>query len=402
MDFPLPPVGEGLLEVELLKWLVAPGDVVKRGQSLAEVMSDKATMEVPSPFEGTITGTLAEPGKKVQVGQVILQYDGKNGTPAPAEKTAPLPLAQPVIDIPEAAPQDRIAAAPSIRMLARKLGLDLSLVRGTGPGGRILLEDITPLIRPPEVAKPITPPKPMYDVGKAGTRVKLLGLRRRIAEQMVAAKSSIPDFTTVDECDFTELVSLRNQLKESFAKAGVKLTYLPFIVKAITRALKDFPIVNSTFDDVGQEITLHDEYHIGIAVAAPTGLVVPVIKNADQKDIAIIAGEIERLSSDVRAGRPKLEDLKGSTYTITSIGNIGGLFATPIINKPEVGIMAVGKIVTRPVFDAQKQVKAAEMGYLSFTFDHRIVDGAIGALFSNAVIRRLQNPAALLLSERMA
>ncbi|MGL6076064.1 MAG: dihydrolipoamide acetyltransferase family protein [Fimbriiglobus sp.] len=402
MDFPLPPVGEGLLEVELLRWLVKPGDQVTRGQSLAELMSDKATMELPSPFVGEIRETLGTPGKKVKVGEVILRYEGA-AAPAIAVPETPTTVA-PAAVMPTvvATTASKVAASPSIRLLARKLNIDLTTVHGTGPGGRVLLEDVTALISSKSEAKAKPIERPAFDFGKAGTRVKLVGLRRKIAEQMVASASTIPHFSYMDECDFTALVNLRNQLKDPMSTAGVKLTYLPFLIKAVTRALKEIPIVNSTFDDASEEITLHDRYHIGIAVAAPTGLVVPVIKDADQKDIAAIAGEIERLSREVRSGKAKIDDLRGSTFTITSIGNIGGLIATPIINKPEVGIVAMGKLVKRPVFDAAGQITAAEMGYLSFSFDHRIVDGAVGAMFGNAVIRRLQNPAALLLADRLA
>jgi len=191
-------------------------------------------------------------------------------------------------------------------------------------------------------------------------------------------------------------VKLRTQLKDVFATKGVKLTYLPFVVKAVARALKEMPIVNATHDDASDETTLHTEINVGIAVAGPQGLIVPVIRDADEKDLAAIGAEIERLSADVRRGRVQPADLKGGTFTVTSIGSIGGLIATPIINRPEVGIMAMGKIVKRPVFDERGAVVPAEMGYLSFSFDHRILDGAIGALFGNAVIRRLHRPAELL------
>ena len=180
----------------------------------------------------------------------------------------------------------------------------------------------------------------------------------------------------------------------------MKLTYLPFFVKAVARALKEIPIINCTYDATTEEMVMHERYNIGIAVAAPNGLVVPVIQDADKKDIAAIATEIERLSSDVRAGRPKVNDMKGGTFTITSIGGIGGLISTPIINTPEVGIMGIGKVVKRPVFDDNGAIKPAEIVYMSFSFDHRIVDGAVGATFGNIVIRHLQNPASLLLPER--
>ncbi len=401
MDFPLPPVGEGLFEVELTRWLVGPGDAVARGQALAEVMSDKATMEVPAPFAGTVTAVVGTPGDKLKVGELLLRY-----TPAgEAVPAAPvLPGSASVVNgaaPPVAAVPARVvkpAAAPSVRLLARKLGVDLARVAGTGPNGRVLLDDLTPHFAPPAAGGRRVAPAPS-EFGVAGTRVKLVGLRRKIAEQMVAAKRTAPHYTYVDECDLTDLVRLRNQLKEPFAAAGVKLTYLPFVVKAVTRALKEVPAVNGFFDAAVEEMVLAADYHIGVAVAGPNGLVVPVIRHADRKDVAAIATEIDRLSTDVRAGRPELADLGGGTFTVTSIGGIGGLLATPILNTPEVGILSVGKVVRRPVYDAAGAVRPADMVYLSFSFDHRFVDGAVGVAFGNAVIRHLQAPATLLLAD---
>jgi pyruvate dehydrogenase E2 component (dihydrolipoamide acetyltransferase)/2-oxoisovalerate dehydrogenase E2 component (dihydrolipoyl transacylase) len=433
MDFALPPVGEGLYEVELIRWLVAPGEAVHRGQPLMEVMSDKATMEVPSPFAGTITELAAEPGGKVQVGQVVLRYDpASNGAAlasgrrqpaenAPTEHALPESQSDPESEPPSrpanagrspepatsngppATPSRLPAAAPSVRHLARKLGVDLARVHGSGPAGRVLLEDLAPFVAPKTATAPAKEPAaPQLHFGTAGTRMKLLGLRRKIAEHMVAAKKAIPDYSYIDECDLTDLVRLRTQLKDTFARVGVRLTYLPFFVKAAARALKEVPIVNCTYDESAEEMILHDHYNIGVAVAAPHGLVVPVVKDADKKDVAAIATEIDRLSADVRAGRPKLDDLKGGTFTVTSIGGIGGLISTPIINTPEVGIMGIGKVVKRPLYDANGHLRPADVVYLSFTFDHRIVDGAVGAAFGNAVIKHLQNPASLLLPERLS
>jgi 2-oxoisovalerate dehydrogenase E2 component (dihydrolipoyl transacylase) len=412
-----PPVGEGLLEVELVRWLVRPGDAVARGQGLAEVMSDKATMEVPAPFAGTITALAATPGTKIKVGQVVLSYEPvgeaavtslereRRGGP----ESAPLRVAAKpeAANGPSHAPGRLPPAAPSVRMLARKMGIDLGRVRGTGPGGRILIDDLAPQLKPrvgaAERPAPVTSGTDTsnLDFGVAGTRRKLVGMRRLIAEHMVEAKKHIPHYSYIDECDMTDLVRLRSQLRDPLASSGVKLTYLAFFVKAAARALKDIPIVNSTFDEPACEVVLHDRYHIGIAVAAPNGLIVPVVKDADRKDIAAIAAEIERLSTDAKTGKSKLEDLKGGTFTVTSVGGIGGLMSTPIINHPEVGIMGVGKVVKRPVYDAHGDLKPADIVYLSFSFDHRVVDGAIGAAFGNAVLRYLQSPALLLLPEKI-
>ncbi|AWM40947.1 Dihydrolipoyllysine-residue acetyltransferase component of pyruvate dehydrogenase complex [Gemmata obscuriglobus] len=443
MDFPLPPVGEGLLEVELVRWLVRAGDVVARGQGLAEVMSDKASMEVPSPFAGTITALAATPGTKIKVGQAILSYDAvgdRSALPAGVKDNSPsgpLPegkasstdtfselhlqgvLDAPSLPLPEGSGRDGASstaagtnghsaplppAAPSVRLLARKFGVDLARVRGTGPHGRILLDDLTPFLTPKSngEARPAATNKTdtsKLDFGVAGTRQKLIGLRRRVAERMVESKRHIPHYSYIDECDLTDAVKLRNQLREPLAKAGVKLTYLAFFVKAVARALKEVPIVNSTYDEAAGEVALHDRYHIGVAVAAPGGLLVPVVRDADKKDIATIAADIDRLSSDAKAGRSKIDDLRGSTFTVTSVGGIGGLISTPIINYPEVGIMGVGKVVKRPTYDANGALKPSDIVFLSFSFDHRVLDGAIGAAFGNAVVRYLQTPAVLLLPE---
>ncbi len=400
-EFPLPPMGEGLYEVELVRWMVHPGDAVRRGQALMEVLSDKATMEVPSPFAGTVSETLAKAGTKIKVGEVVLKYDSGNGAPAAVPVAAPEVRLAPV-EAPVSTSNVPVAA-PSVRHLARKFGIDLARVRGTGPGGRILLDDVAPLLKPPKAGAANGQPKPtehfQFDFGRAGTRVPLAGMRKKIAEKMLASKRHIPHYSYIDECDFSEVVRLRQQLSDHFYRANLKLTYLSFIVKAVAKALKEVPIVNATFNEETHEIALHDRYHVGIAVAAPQGLLVPVIKDADRRDLANIAREIERLSDDARSGRPKIDDLRGGTFTITSIGSIGGLISTPIINHPEVGILGVGKVVKRPVYDEHGNLKPMDVGYLSFSFDHRIVDGAIGAVFGNAVKRHLEKPAVLLMGQ---
>jgi pyruvate dehydrogenase E2 component (dihydrolipoamide acetyltransferase)/2-oxoisovalerate dehydrogenase E2 component (dihydrolipoyl transacylase) len=294
-----------------------------------------------------------------------------------------------------------VKAAPSVRLMARKLGIDLSQIRGSGPQGRILIEDLSRYVLPSGAAKP-DGAAVQADYGKPGTRRKLQGLRRKIAEQMVLSKKVIPHYGYVDECDITDLVRLRGSLREIYAASGIRLTYLAFFVKAVTQALKEVPLVNSTLDEESGEIVLHDHYHIGIAVAAPQGLIVPVIHDADRLDLARIAREIERLGDAARAGKSRLEDLRGGTFTITSIGGIGGLISTPIIRHPEAGILGIGKVVKRPIYDDFGNLRPADMVYLSFSFDHRILDGAIGAAFANALIRRLQQPAALLLPEKLS
>jgi 2-oxoisovalerate dehydrogenase E2 component (dihydrolipoyl transacylase) len=405
MDFALPEIGEGVYEAELIRWLVEPGAAVKRGQPLAEVMTDKATMEVPAPSSGTIVAFRAQPGQQIKVGQVLLTYE--SSTKATTAPTAAMPtatrlqtaIAQNGPVRAEAAGRLPVKAAPSVRQMARKLGIDLSAIHGSGPEGRILIEDLTSAVS----AKPQTAARAevVPDYGKPGTRIKMQGLRRTIAQRMVQSKRAIPHYSYVDECDVTDLVRLRESLRDAYAHASVKLTYLPFFIKAVVAALKEVPIVNSSLDEEAGEIVLHDRYHIGIAAATPAGLMVPVIHDADQKDIGTLAREIERLSSAARAGKSRREDLLGSTFTITSVGSHGGLIATPVINPPEVGILALGKIVKRPVYDAAGQIRPADMIYLSLSFDHRVIDGAVGAVFANAILRHLQNPAALLLPAQL-
>ena len=295
--------------------------------------------------------------------------------------------------MPAAVPSS-VVAAPSVRQMARKLGIDLAALRGSGPGGRVLIDDLSHAVQ-----KTAAPPRrePAFDLGKPGTRVKLVGLRRKIAEHMVRSAQAIPHYSYMDELDASALVSLRDSVKEAYSRAGIRLTFLPFFVKAVAAALREVPLANASLDEQAGEIVLHDRYNVGIAVATPAGLIVPVVRDADKKDIGAIAREIDRLSGDARANRSRPDDLKGGTFTVTSIGGIGGLIATPIINHPEVGIMAIGKVVRRPVYDDKGGLRPADLVYLSFSFDHRVVDGAVGAVFGNAVMRHLRAPATLLL-----
>jgi len=411
MDFHLPELGEGVYEAELVSWLVKPGDVVKRSQPLVEVMTDKATMEVPAPFAGTITALQAEAGQQLKVGQVILAYTPAAATAevqSPRRETAVTVESRPAVTANgngARAPASRstvlVKAAPSVRQLARKLGLDLAHVHGSGPEGRILLDDLTLRLTPASLEPKSAPAESAPDFGTPGTRIKMQGLRRKIADHMVQAKRTIPHYSYIDECDVTDLVRLREALKEPYTRSGLKLTYLAFFVKAVAQALKEVPMVNSSLNEAAGEIVVHDHYHLGIAVATPAGLVVPVIHDADHKDLTQIAGDIEKLGSAARAGKIRREQLLGGTFTITSIGNVGGLISTPVINHPQVGILGIGKVVKRPVYDASGNIRPADLVYLSFSFDHRVLDGAVGAAFGNAVIRRLQNPAVLLLPEKL-
>jgi pyruvate/2-oxoglutarate dehydrogenase complex dihydrolipoamide acyltransferase (E2) component len=408
MDFHLPELGEGVYEGEMTRWLVRAGEKVKPGQVLLEVLTDKATMEVPAPFAGTVESLKVQEGKQIKVGDIILAYKADDGKEAPQAAPA-VASAAPAAGKKAAKGNGAgtaVKAAPSVRVLARQLGVDLTGVQGSGPDGRILLQDLTRVVQPSGAEHPVYQAE--GDFGRPGTRIKLLRLRRAIAEHMVASKKTIPHFTYVDEVDVSDLVKARNGLREAMsahptsvaekgpvAQGGLKITYLPFFIKAVVHALKAVPLANSSLDEESGEIVLHDHYHIGVAVAAAHGLIVPVVRDADKLGLLELAREVDRLTVVVRAGKAKREDLMGGTFTITSFGNFGGLFATPIIHHPQVGIVGIGKIVKRPVFDSQGQVRGADMLYLSFSFDHRVLDGASATAFGNALIGQLQNPFAM-------
>lgn len=404
MDFQLPELGEGVYEVEFLTWKVQVGDTVKSGQALMEVMTDKATMEVPAPFAGTITELKVEPNTTLKIGNTILSYDpaGK----AVAVATSPSKAETESTQLTSTDSNHRlrdtlgIKASPTVRQMARTLNIDLHEVQGTGPKGRILIEDVSGHVQDnSEPSKPKKVKRPKFDYGQPGETIKLQGMRKAIAEQMVKSKSTIPHYSYIEECDVTELVKLRTALRDHFAGKNQRLTYLPFFLKAISRAMKEIPIINATMDEGKQEVHLHESHNIGVAVASPQGLIVPVIKNVESKSIEELTAAVSNFDEISQTGRVSRASLQGGTFTMTSIGSIGGMFSTPVINHPEVAILGIGKIVRRPMFDEHDNVVPAHLVYLSLSFDHRVVDGAIGAEFTNAIIRHLQQPATLLLAE---
>ncbi len=300
MDFHLPELGEGVYEAEVSRWLVKEGEQVNPGQGLLEVLTDKATMEVPAPFAATIQSLRAKEGDKIKVGAVVLTYDSKNLEDAtePSETPKanldnPKPMAKPEL---ANAPAAAVKASPSVRIMASQLGVDLQRIKGSGPKGRILIGDVT-------ASLPLVPKKsasPEFDYGTPGTRVKLAGLRRAIAEHMVKAKQTIPHYTYVDEVDVSQLVSIRASLRQGDVPPGLKITYLPFFIKAVVHALKEVPLVNASLDEAAGDIVLHDEYHIGIAVATTLGLVVPVIRDADRLSVIELAREVDRLTGEAQ------------------------------------------------------------------------------------------------------
>jgi len=403
IEFKLPDVGEGIVEGEIVKWLVKEGDSVNEDQLLVEVLTDKATIQIPSPAKGKVLKLLVKEGAIAKVGEalIIIGAEGET-TQIPISKEEPA-LTKPAspsqttqTEISSAEPE-LVAAPPAIRKLARDINVDLSRIKGTGPSGRITREDVLQASKgQPQSAAQVTIPK-MRPAAGPEERIPLHGIRRIIAEKMVKSRRTAAHVTHVDEVDMTELVALRQKMKSEAEAREVKLTYLPFIVKAVVRALKDHPYLNSSLDDEKSEIVLKKYYNLGIAAAAPDGLVVPIVKAADQKSVMEVAREIETLSEKARTGKLELNELQGGTFTITNIGPFGGVLSTPIINYPEVAIMGVHKITPRAVV-RDGQIVIREMTYLSLSFDHRVLDGAEAALFTNDVIKHLQNPQ-LLLSE---
>lgn len=457
-EFKLPDIGEGLTEGEVVKWLVKEGEAVAGDQPMVEVMTDKATVEITVPRAGTISKILAAEGETIPVGAVMVVIDDGGAaapaaesaasepepapTPTPAPATAPTPApprapapARPPVPARAPAPapaalpapvpaaagprRERTLAAPATRRLARTLGVDLDAVPATGEGGRVTREDVerfaaggataplpptataTAAVSPPAAAAPALPERPAVPAPTAPAEdevIVLRGMRGKIAEQMVRSKQFSPHFTFVDECDMTEVAVLRAQAKAYAAERGVKLTYLPFIIKALVQTLKKFPSVNSLVDDSSNSYIIRSEYNVGLATDTEAGLMVPVVKHADRRSLLDLAAEIQHLTTLARAKRIALEDLKGGTISITSAGSIGGILATPILNYPEVAILGVYKIKDRPVV-RDGEIVVRKMTNFSITLDHRIVDGATAARFLNEVIRLLETPGLMLLED---
>ncbi len=386
-EFRLPDIGEGVAEAEIVKWLVREGDVVAEDQPLVEVLTDKATVEIPSPRAGTIARLGAAEGVVVPVGTVLVTIEVAGGTQT-AGVTAPGVVA------PAAAAPGRIATAamatkgpahpgveavPAARMLAKERGLDLAGVTGSGPHGRITLEDV----------------KRALETRQAGSgpeeRIPLRGLRRKIAEHMAHAARTIPHFTFVAECDMSAVVALREAAKPRAQAAGVRLTYMAYIVRALVPALAKFPYLNATLDDARQEIVLKRHYDIGIAAATDEGLTVPVVHHADRLGLFELAREIDRLATGARNRKLALAELTGATFTVTTTGAVGGVLATPIIHHPQVAILGVHEVKPRAVV-RDGQIVAREMTNLSLSLDHRVVDGQVGAEFLYDVVRNLEDP----------
>jgi len=406
---PIPDLGEGIAEVELVEWRVKPGDVVAEDQILCDVMTDKAAVEIPSSVAGRVVELGGEIGQMLAVGSVLIRIDVQGSAapaappakasaaraspaPSPAPAPAPAPAATSPTPVPAppaaqaAAPSSRTLAAPAVRMRARELGIDLASVRGSGAEGRVVHADLDAL-RQGSVRTSGVPTD-------ATREVKLIGLRRKIAQKMQESKRRIPHFTYVEEVDVTETVALRDELNRQYRASRGELSPLALIVRAVVRAVAAFPQVNARFDDEAGVLTLHDAVHLGVATQTDAGLVVPVLRQAQTLDLWASAAEIARLAATARAGKATREELSGSTITVTSLGKLGGIVSTPVINHPEVAIVGVNRIVARPVVrDGAVQVR--QMMNLSSSFDHRVVDGAVAAAYIQHVRELLEHPATL-------
>ena len=417
--FRLPDIGEGVAEAEIVAWHVAVGDKVKADQNLVDVMTDKATVDISAPIAGVVTAIHGEVGSQARVGSVLVEFEteapgNEAEMPAPAPKpTAPVskPVTPALTAQPEVvaapvraeAPVKRVEpvarpaavinrspfAAPATRRRAHELGVPLQFVPGTGPGGRILPQDLDAYVEHGPTAPGASAGyQPRHNVKD----VKLVGLRRKIAEKMQEAKRRIPHITYVEEIDVTALEALRQTLNESRKEGQPKLTFLPFLVRALVRVIEGFPQFNARYDDEAGVLHEFEAVHVGVAAQTPTGLMVPVVRHAEARPIWDCATEIARVSSAAKAGTASREELTGSTITITSLGPLAGIVTTPIINHPEVAIIGPNKIFDKLAVQGNF-VSTRKMMNLSSSFDHRIIDGYDAACFIQALKRLLEHPA---------
>jgi 2-oxoisovalerate dehydrogenase E2 component (dihydrolipoyl transacylase) len=429
----MPDIGEGIAEVEIVEWRVKVGDIVTEDETLCDVMTDKAAVEVPSPVTGRVMELGGEVGQVMAVGSMLIriesgaggaQDDALSAAPPAASKPLPSTAAAPSTspDVPTMPPPAATAptttggkppqaaartppaspsthpgalAAPAVRERARTLGIDLTRLKGSGPDGRIVHADLDAEAASPTTGKPASTTATAAAAPADGTReVKLIGLRRAIAQKMLQSKRSIPHFTYVEEIDVTEMVALRDELNRQYAVARGELSPLMLAIRAIVRAVKDFPQVNGRFDDEAGVLTLHDAVHLGVATQTDGGLMVPVLRQAQTLNLWDCAEAIAALAAKARTGKATRDELSGSTVTVTSLGKLGGIVSTPVINHPEVAIVGINRIVARPmVRDGTVQVR--QMMNLSSSFDHRVVDGAVAAGYIQRVRQLLETPATL-------
>ncbi len=412
-EFVLPDIGEGIAEGEIVSWKVEVGQEVREEEDFVEVMTDKATVTITVPHSGVIKELKVKEGEVVPVHSVIAVIDtqGAGGEEAPASgegetQASPAPAAPGAGPggPPATAPSEpgKVLAAPATRRRAREAGVDLALVPGTGPGGRVTNEDLERFLagdaapaapggrtfEPVSIAPPTSP--------ELEERVPFRGVRKKIAEAMSRSKFTATHFTVVEDLDVTELVALREEVKDRYADEGCRITYMPFLMKAVVAGLRRFPWLNASLDESRGEVVLKRYYNLGIATDTENGLIVPVIRDVDRKSIVDLARELRDLAARTREGRVQPEELRGGTFSITNAGNLGGLFATPIINFPEVAILGVHKIHDAPRV-VEGEIRIRKVMYLSVSIDHRIVDGADGVRFLNVLKSCLEDPRRLLL-----
>lgn len=425
----MPDIGEGIAEVELVEWRVKPGDVVKEDQVLADVMTDKATVEIPSPVAGTVLSLGGNPGQIMAVGSELIRLEvaGEGNVKAGIPASVAAPVAEPVAQVaasaapvaqppappkrevvsadheerpapPRAAPVqmrapgERPIASPAVRRRAWELGIELQFVHGSGPAGRIEHGDLDVYLA--SRGQPQQAQRTGLRQRQGEEAIPVIGLRRKIAQKMQEAKRRIPHFSYVEEIDVTELEALRAQLNARFAKERGKLTLLPLLARAVIIALEQFPQMNARFDDDAGVVTRYAPVHLGMATQTDSGLMVPVIRHAETLDLWAFAKEVTRLADAARSGKAARDELSGSTLTITSLGPLGGIATTPVINHPEVAIIGVNRIVERPMFRGG-HVVARQLMNLSSSFDHRVVDGMDAAQFIQAIRALLEAPAML-------
>jgi pyruvate dehydrogenase E2 component (dihydrolipoamide acetyltransferase) len=404
-EFRLPDIGEGLVEGEVVRWLVKEGDLLQEDQPMVEIMTDKATVEISAPRGGRVARRLYAEGQSCPVGKVLIEIDMGEaaGSAEPAARGpathAPSQASPGTAASPGKANEANTAGAgvlatPATRKLARDAGVDVRAVTGTGPAGRVTSSDVELATRGGSSKATKGPAPGTRTIGEPGdVRIPFRGLRKKIAENMVRSKHTAAHFTYVEEIDCTELVLLRARVNQRLAAegAGIKLSFLPFIVKATVAALEKFPQLNATLDEAAGEIVQRKQIHIGLATATDAGLLVPVVRNANPRSVVELAAEIERLAAVTRTGKAAREDLSGSTFTITSLGALGGVLASPIINYPEVAILGVHKISRRPAVIGDK-IEIRDLMNLSISVDHRVVDGYDAARFVAEIKALLESP----------
>jgi 2-oxoisovalerate dehydrogenase E2 component (dihydrolipoyl transacylase) len=386
--FKLPDLGEGTVESEIGAWLVKPGDRITEEQPMVEMMTDKAAVEVPAPASGVVVSLAGQPGDRIAVGAelIVIETSAPDAAAAATRVAAPATAAAPAMAAAVSTPgaSGRVLTSPAVRRRAQESGIDLVGIAGSGPGGRILQADLESALSAP--ARGAAP------AAGATQEIPVIGVRRVIAERMSAAAREIPHFAYVEEVDVTELESLRTHLNGRRAAGEPALTYLPFIVAALTRVLREFPQCNAHYDAARQLIVRHAAVHIGVATQTPEGLKVPVVRDAQALPLPELAAALRRAAERARSGQATRAELGGSTLTITSLGRLGGVASTPIINAPEVAIIGVNKAVERPVVRHGAIVPRLVMN-LSSSFDHRFVDGHDAAAMIQALKERLEHPA---------